>query len=472
MPRLRGRDASPCTYPVPCLDVVRTMRLIGDRRAFAGTICVEAVAAVAVLSYGYLSLLFVAVLYWIDLFFLTLRTAVQQLISRPATERRSTLFQRPFRLLSHKRGATTVIDRLPGVYLRNVPGVWGAAFVLALSAATTAYVAVVNVPGELWSAPTAPLVLGGGLVAAATKSWLRLRTYVAAGAHDVTPASAVVPRKRILAFAVYGGLLWLASRWTLTTLSREGPEIARAGMTVTASVLIVSRFAYGWYTSRARADDERTAATSEPGGEAMSREQAEPEPKEDASVSSPPSIPRGEPLKTMAPVRASLFAAGVVNAMTTGGVVDNRFGHWRQFTVRVGLAGVMVVAVLALLEGSMVVSASLAAISLGLGGALSAVSAVHMLLALGGVEYRFYESEVVAYDRYLGRPQWSASYDSIRTVSVERGLFGSPLWLNAGTVCFDRISGPTDDDRAQEPRSSIAFVPDPERAGELLNSGN
>jgi hypothetical protein len=93
-----------------------------------------------------------------------------------------------------------------------------------------------------------------------------------------------------------------------------------------------------------------------------------------------------------------------------------------------------------------------------------------MLLALGGVEYRFYESEVVAYDRYLGRAQWSASYDSIRAVSVKRGLFGSPLWLDAGTVCFDRSHGHTDGESAQEPRSSIAFVPDPERAGELLNS--
>jgi hypothetical protein len=160
----------------------------------------------------------------------------------------------------------------------------------------------------------------------------------------------------------------------------------------------------------------------------------------------------------------------VVNAMTTGGVVDNRFGHWRQFMIRVGVAAVMVVAVLALLDGAIVVSATLAAILFGLVGALSTMSAVHMLLALGGVEYEFYESEVVAYDRYLGRPQWSASYDGVRNVSVERGLFGSPLWLDAGTVFFDRISNSKDGESAQEPRSSIAFVPDPERAGELLRS--
>jgi len=98
------------------------------------------------------------------------------------------------------------------------------------------------------------------------------------------------------------------------------------------------------------------------------------------------------------------------------------------------------------------------------------VGAVHMLLALGGVEYEFYESTMVAYDRYLGRPQWSASYDDVRNISVEGGLFGSPLWLNTGTVFFDRISNLNNDEAAQEQRSSIAFVPNPEHAGELLSS--
>ena len=135
-----------------------------------------------------------------------------------------------------------------------------------------------------------------------------------------------------------------------------------------------------------------------------------------------------------------------------------------------GIPGLMIVAVFALLNGAIVVSASLAAIFFGLAGSLSTINAVHMLLALGGVEYEFYESKVVAYDRYLGRPQWSASYDGIRDVSVERGLFGSPLWLDTGTVFFDRVYNSTDDESEQEPRSSVAFVPNPERAGELLRS--
>jgi hypothetical protein len=158
--------------------------------------------------------------------------------------------------------------------------------------------------------------------------------------------------------------------------------------------------------------------------------------------------------------------------MTTGGVVDKRFGHWRQFTIRVGIAGLMIIAVLTLLDGAIVVSAAAAAISLGLAGALSVVSAVHMLLALGGVEYRFHNSTVVAYDRYLEQPQWSASYDQIRNISVERGLFGSPLWLDAGTVSFDRILDTGGSESALEPRSSIAFVSDPEHASELLRPHN
>jgi|GEM_PF-4862134 len=88
--------------------ITESMRLIGDRRILLGSVCVETVAAVLVLLYGHLSLLAVAVLYWIDLLFLTLRVTAQQLFSRPVTDRRSTLFQRPFRLLAHKRGSITV----------------------------------------------------------------------------------------------------------------------------------------------------------------------------------------------------------------------------------------------------------------------------------------------------------------------------------------------------------------------------
>ncbi len=445
------------------------MRLIGDRRILLGSVCVETVAAVLVFLSGHLSLVAVAVLYWIDLLAVTLRTMVQQLLSRPETDRQSTVFQRPFRLLAHKRGSVTVTDRLPGIYPRNLWRIWGAVAVLALSVSTTVYVAAVDIPGELWRSPATSILIGVGLIAAATKSWLGLRAYVASGGYEVTPATAVVPRKRILIFAVYGGVLWLASRWTLATLSGEGLEIARAGMMVSASVLIVSRLAYGWHAARTRPDGWQSDSVSDRTDGRLSQERLVPEPKENTPLPSQASIPDGEPRETMTPGRTSIIAAGVVNAMTTGGVVDHRFGHWRQFTIRVGIAGAIIFAVFALLNGAIVVSTGVAVISIGLIGGLSAVSAVHMLLALGGVKYEFYESTMVAYDRYLGRPQWSASYDNVRNISVEGGLFGSPLWLNTGTVFFDRISNLNNDESAQEQRSSIAFVPNPEHAGELLS---
>ena len=51
--------------------------MIDSRRILLGTVCVEAVAAVGVLTQGYFGLITVAVLYWIDLLFVTLRAIVQ-----------------------------------------------------------------------------------------------------------------------------------------------------------------------------------------------------------------------------------------------------------------------------------------------------------------------------------------------------------------------------------------------------------
>jgi len=277
-------------------------------------------------------------------------------------------------------------------------------------------------------------------------------------------------------FGLYAALLWLATEWTLTTLTRESVEIARAGMTVSAAVVIVSRVAYGVYASRSgfstvAAADHQVDETTDSDDGLVSRLRSTISAEHEVFVPSSPLVPDGTPFDTVEPNRRSLLAAGVVNAMTTGGVVDGQFGHWRQFLIPVGVVGLAVVAVLALLEGAVAVSMVLAGLFLSSVLVLSTLSAVHMLLALAGVEYRFYDSEVVAYDRYLGEPQWSASYDRIRDVSVDRGLFGSPLRVAAGTVFFDRLE--RSDGRTfvqQEPRSSIPFVSDPDRVGEILRS--
>ena len=386
--------------------------MIDSRRILLGTVCVEAVAAVGVLTQGYFGLIAVAVLYWIDLLFVTFRAIVQQLVSRPVTDR-DTMFQSPLRLLAHKRGSVNVTDRLPPFYIRNLPGIVGAGVVLSVSMTTTATVAVVIVPPEFWT-DSAILSFAAGVIAAAVKSWLVLRGYIEAGVHEQVPAYVVAPGKRLLVFGLYAALLWLATEWTLTTLTREGVEIARAGMAVSAAGVVVSRVAYGVYASRsgfstvAAADDQVDETTDSDDG-LVSRLRSTISAEHEVFVPSSPLVPDGTPFDTVEPNRRSLLAAGVVNAMTTGGVVDGQFGHWRQFLIPVGVVGLAVVAVLALLEGAVAVSMVLAGIFLSSVLVLSALSAVHMLLALAGVEYRFYDSEVVAYDRYLGEPQWSAS---------------------------------------------------------------
>ena len=385
--------------------------MIDSRRILLGTVCVEAVAAVGVLTQGYFGLIAVAVLYWIDLLFVTFRAIVQQLISRPVTDR-ETMFRTPLRLLAHKRGSINVTDRLPPLYPRNLPGIVGV--VLLVSTTTTASVAVVTVPPEFRTNSATVLLLAAGVIAAAAKSWLVLSDYIDSGVYEDTPAYVVAPGKRVLVFAIYAALLWLATEWTLATLTRESVEIARAGMTVSAAVVIVSRVAYGVYASRSgfstvAAADHQVGETTDSDDGLVSRLRSTISAEHEVFVPSSPLVPDGTPFDTVEPNRRSLLAAGVVNAMTTGGVVDGQFGHWRQFLIPVGVVGLAVVAVLALLEGAVAVSMVLAGIFLSSVLVLSALSAVHMLLALAGVEYRFYDSEVVAYDRYLGEPQWSAS---------------------------------------------------------------
>lgn len=447
-----------------------------NRRLLLGTVCVEAVAAVSILTYGYLSLVAVAVLYWFDLLFLTVSTMIRQLASRPTTPRASTLRLPPFRLLRHKVGSLTVTDWLPPLYLRNVPAAIGGLFLLVVSVGTTTYVSVADVPTAFWTNPATPLLIAGGVAATAAKSWLRLTEYIDAGTHESEPASATTPSKRLLLFVVYAAVLVVTSEWAVGVLADDGIETARNGMMFFAAVLLFLRLGYGIRASRTRfgnagseSSRDEAAATDSDGLRSRLRSMVSRD--QDAVVPTPPSVPNRQPIETTTPNRLSVLTAGIVNAVTTGGVVDRQFSTWRAFAMR-GFAFLLLpVAVLALLDGAVVVSVVLAGVFLCLTAAFSAMSAVHMLVALGGIEYRFYESEVVAYDRYLETPQWSASYDNLLTVSVETGLFGGPLWLGTGTVFLERTDGPDEDDIGHpRARSSLAFVPNPERVGEVLRS--
>jgi hypothetical protein len=466
-----------------------------NRRLIAGALCVEAVAVAAVVRYGPLSLTAVLLVYWIDLLFLTLRATVQGLLARPVTRRESdvTLVLLPFRLLRHKRGGVSVTDRLPPLYPRNVPRVVGSGFVLVVSTLSTVAVAVVHVPETFWADPATPLVLGAGVLAAATKAWLALQAHVAAGVHETHSGQASTPTKRLLLFTFYAVVLSLTAQATVDVLAENDPATVSTGLGFWAAVLIVCRLAYSVRAARTRFDgdgdadagveaaadppasaDEGPAADGldeEPAAEAglLARVRARLTEGPETVVPTPPSVPDGEPVVTVRPRRVSVLAAGVVNAVTTGGVVDGKFSD-RGLNLRVGVALILGIGLLALLDGAVEVFAVLWGGGLALVAGYSALSALHMTLGVGGVEYRLYDAELVAYDGRLDEPQWAVPYDAIEDVSVDRGLFGSPLWLDAGTVTFERTDGAGDEAPTADPRASIPFVAEPERVRDILES--
>ena len=445
-------------------------------RLVLATLCVEAVAAVSILTYGYLSLVAVAVLYWIDLLFLSFRAMAQRLIARKTTSKNMLGALLPFRLLKHKRGTVRVTDRLPPVYPRNLPGTVGMVLLIVVSSLTTAYVLSVHVPPEFWGNPFTPFVLVGGVLAAVTKSWLILKEHVASGVHKDEPGDAVMPGKRLFVFLLYAGILYLVSGGTAGALGQNGLESTRNGMMFWAFVLVVLRLAYGVRASHTRFTDGDTDEegsdddSTENSDGLVSRVKSRLLGERNSVALSPPSVPDTRPFETAEPKRGPIVAAGFVNAVTTGGVVDGRFST-EGIEFRIGVSLVVALSVLALLNGAAVFFLLVIGVVSGLLAILSVVSVLHMELAVGEVEYRFYDTEVVAYDRRLQEPQWSVPYDRMRDVSVERGLFGSPLWLDAGTVSFERTDSPPENElKNREPRSSIPFVPEPERVVELIRS--
>jgi len=447
-----------------------------SRRLVLATLCVEAVAMASIVAYGYLSLVAVAVLYWIDLLFLSFRAMAQRLLARKTTSK--TVFQAllPLRLLKHKRGAVRVTDKLPPFYPRNVPESIGVVLLIVVSSISTAYVLAVQVPSDFWRNPFTPFLLVGGVAAAAAKSWLILKEHIASGVHETEPGDAVVPGKRLLVLTLYAGILYLVSEGTVGALSQNGVGATRNGMMFWASVLVLLRLGYGVRASRIRFVDGETdeEGNCEDGAGTndglLSRVKSRLLGQRDVVIPSPPSVPDRRPFETAEPKRSSVIAAGFVNAIAAGGVVDKRFST-EGVEFRVGVLFVLALSALALLNGSVVFFSLVIGVLSILTLTLSAVSVVHMKLGVGGVEYRFYDSELVAYDRRLQEPQWSVSYNKIRDVSIDRGLFGSPLWLDAGTVSFERTDSPEEDElKNHEPRSSIPFVPDPERVVELIRS--
>jgi hypothetical protein len=424
-------------------------------RVVLATLCVEAVAVATVPVYGALSLVAVAVVYWIDLAFVIARTVVRQLVGGETTVVDLPKAVPPFRLLRYKRGTLDVSASLPPIYLRSLPTVLFSLSILAASALSTGVVLVVSIPERFWTDPMTPLVLAGAVVAAATKSWLIYTDHADRNGVENARETGFLARKRQLAVLVYAPLLYIVADFTTSVPAK--PEGVNT-VVFAASVLILLRIGYGIRASRPSSDQ----------GDMLGRVASLLSDERPAATPSLPSTPDGQPHETTEPVARSVAAAGFLNALTTGGVVDGRFSDPGLSLRVMGFLFAFVPGTLAAANGSrtfqvVVVGVVVSAIVFWL------LSTVHMELAFGETEYRFYDSTVVAYDRRLEEPQWSVPYDNIKTVSVERGPFDSPLWLDSGTVAMALTddTAPMPDEKG---RASILFVTDPEIISERIDT--
>jgi hypothetical protein len=423
-------------------------------RVVLATLCVEMVAAVAVFLYGGLSLVAVAVIYWIDLAFVIGRAVTRQLVGGEPTVVQLPRALPQFRLLRYKRGTLTVSERLPPVYLRSLPSVLFSLSILATSALSTAVVLSVGVPEQFWNNPVTPIVLAGGVIAAATKSWLLYIDHSDRSGAKNTRGAGFIAKKRQMAVLLYAPLVYVVG--DITTSALAEPEL-ESTVLFGVSMVILLRVGYAIHASRSSPNSTDSASWIE---SIVSEGQP-------SATPTPPPTPDDRPLKTVEPVSRSVPVAGFVNVLTTGGVVDGQFSdaglHLRVYSLFVLIPGTLAAVTGSLLFQIVVAGVIVLVIVFWL------LSAVHMELAFGEVEYRFYESTIVAYDSRLGEPQWSIPYDSIETVSVERRFFCSPGWLDAGTVTVE-----LPDDTAPMPdkqgRTQILFVSDPENISDWISA--
>jgi hypothetical protein len=360
-----------------------------------------------------------------------------------------------FRLLEYKRGTLDLPGRLPPIYLRSLPTALFSLSILTASGLSTAIVLAVNVPQQFWDTPMTPLLLAGGAVAAATKSWVIYADHVERNGVENTRGTGFLAKKRQILVLLYAPLVYVVSD---ITAGGVGEPRAERTVLLAVAVVILLRVAYGIRASRpssgATDSDDRVesiCAADQP-----------------SSMPAPPSAPDGRPAETVEPVARSTVAAGLLNALTTGGVVDGRFSGPGLSVRVIGSLFVLGPGTVAAVTGSSTFRVFIACVIVS-AVVFWVLSAVHMELAFGELEYRFFDSALVAYDRRLEEPQWSIPYDSIEVVTVERGVFWNPLWLDAGTVTLDLADG-TASVPDRQGRASILFVPDPNRVSDWVTA--
>ncbi|MFC6729880.1 hypothetical protein ACFQDG_14610, partial [Natronoarchaeum mannanilyticum] len=77
----------------------------------------------------------------------------------------------------------------------------------------------------------------------------------------------------------------------------------------------------------------------------------------------------------------------------------------------------------------------------------------------GHLEYRLYESELVAYDRLLAAPQWRLSLDAVSECHTASGIVDRRTSLGTGTIRVERGDGETE---------RLVFLPDVDGAASRL----
>lgn len=404
--------------------------------------------------YGALSLVAVAVIYWIDLAFVIGRAVTRQLVGGETAVVQLPRALPQFRLLRYKRGTLTFSEHLPPVHLRSLPTVLFSLSILAASALSTAVVLSVSVPEQFWSDPVTPPILAGGVIAAATKSWLVYIEHSKQSGAKNTRGARFIARKRQMVVLLYPPVVYLVG--DIATSALAEPEL-ESTVLFGVSVVILLRIVYAIHASRPSSNSTSSVSWAE-----SIVSDGHP-----SAPPTPPSTPNERPLKTTEPVSRAVPVAGFVNVLTAGGVVDGQFSdaglHLRIYSLFVLIPGALAAVTGSLLFQIVVAGVIVLVIVFWL------LSAVHMELAFGKIEYRFSEHTIVAYDSRLEVPQWSIPYDSIETVSVERGLFGSPGWLDTGTVTVE----PTEDTAPmpdKQGRTPILFVPDPENISDWVSA--
>lgn len=326
--------------------------------------------------------------------------------------------------LSSKRGAIRPVSCLPPIHLRNVPfasAVCGAAAWIALVVGV-AFSQVFDVPALL----SRPAVLASALALVAGEAIDVARDYLGRQRYAETSPYAVVETPARRAFFLMFAL------FALPPLDAAGGGIAVLAAFVVVKLLV--EWSAFWAT---HGDDTSSSGriTGWLAGPTDSPDQPE-----------PIGVPDAEPDARVPVHRRTAVVTAVLKTLTSVAPVYAT-GFFVVWIVGLGLF-------VGDASGAVVVGSGVAVFTIYL-GALT-VNAAGFALTYILVEYRRYGNRLVAYDTWLDEPQWAASVDRLRDVSVVHTrlpdrVFGArtvELTTGVGDDETERFVGPVADGEA------------------------